>query len=387
MLAAALVLFLRALVRDPAERTTALWVSIAGAGFGWVLVGWKTARRLADVPFPTDLYTVEPNTFWSLLSYPYIALAQGLLLLCLLAVWRAYRRPGLARYALAGLAAFALALVHAYDLIILYAVVAAFALVLLVRDRRLPTSMIGAGAAIALCSAPMALYFHSLTSNDPLWRAILAQYSNAGVWTPQHVHLVVLMGLPLVLAACALLRRGPRSDEELFVSSWAVVGLGLIYLPVVFQIKMLGGWQFPLAILAAQAWHQRVVPRVSRWRQGRLGPARAVLAARVLLVLLVVPTNLYLFAWRLVDLRRQAPPYYLARDEADALAWLDRHTGPEDVVLAPEVVGRFVPNYGGSRAFLAHWAMTNRYHERVGTVATFFSAAATDDWRVDLHEG
>ena len=49
---------------------------------------------LPDVPYPIDLYTTEPNTFWGLLAYPYIALAQGLLLLSVLLVWRAHRRPG-----------------------------------------------------------------------------------------------------------------------------------------------------------------------------------------------------------------------------------------------------------------------------------------------------
>ena len=62
---------------------------------------------------------------------------------------------------------------------------------------------------VAVFSAPMAFYFQSLTSNDPLWRSILAQYANAGRLDAPHIHLVVLMGLPLVLAAFALFRRGP----------------------------------------------------------------------------------------------------------------------------------------------------------------------------------
>ena len=384
VLAAALVAFLRAVVPDAAERSTALGVSVAGAGLGWLLVGVKTARRLPDVPYPTDLYTVEPNTFWSLLSYPYIALAQGLLLLCVLAVWRAHRRPGPGAFARAGLAALALALVHAYDLVILYAIIAVFAAILLVRDRRIPYPVVGAGAAVALCSAPIAIYFQALTSSDPLWRSILSQYANAGVWTPPHIHLLVLMGLPLALAAVALARRGPRTDGEWLVSAWAVAGLGLIYLPVVFQIKLLNGWQFPLAILAAKAWHMHAAPRVAARLRTVAGPRRSAAAAGALLVLLVVPTNLYLFAWRLIDLRRQAAPYFLAQDDVAALDWLKEHAAPNDVVLAPEEVGRFVPNYGETRAYLAHWAMTNRYYDRVARVTTFFAPETTDDWRATL---
>ena len=153
------------------------------------------------------------------------------------------------------------------------------------------------------------------------------------------------------------------------VSAWAIVGLGLIYIPVVFQIKMLGGWQFPLAILAAKTWHDAVTPAISRGLTRWIGAGTAVRVARIILLLLVIPTNLYLFAWRFVELRRQAPPYYLQHDEAAALEWLARHATPEDVVLAPETIGQFVPNYGETRAYLAHWAMTNRYHERVHACA------------------
>ncbi len=383
-LVAALVAFLREMVSDPQHRRTALWLSLLASGFGWILVAVKFLLRLPDVPFPADLYTVEPNTFWGLLAYPYLPLAQALLLLSLLGVWRAHRRPALPAFLLAGAAALGLALVHAYDLIVLYAVVAAFGVVLLVRDRRLPLGLIGGGAAAFVCSAPIALYFESLTSGTPLWRSVLAQYVNAGVWTPPHVHLVILLGLPLLLAAVGLVRRGPRSDETQFVSVWAVVGLGLIYLPVVFQIKMLGGWQFPLAILAAGVWQDQVVPLVKRALHPLRLAAHAPALAHILLVLLVIPTNVYLYAWRFVDLGRRNLPYYLHQDEAAALDWLAHNATPDDVVLAPEVIGQFVPNYGESRAYLAHWAMTNRYFERRDNVSAFFDPATSDGWRANL---
>ena len=380
-LIAALVAFLRAMVPDRNQRRTALWLALFASGFGWVLVAWKVIRRLPDVPFPVDLYTVEPNTFWGLLAYPYLPLAQALLLTSVLCVWRAYRRPGPLSFLTAGAASLALALVHAYDLLVLYAVIAAFGCAVILRDRRLPLPLVGAGLAVAIFSAPIAFYFRGLTSHDPLWRSILTQYANAGVWTPRHVHLVILMGLPLVLAALAIVRRGPRPDQELLLSAWAVAGLGLIYIPAEFQIKMLGGWQFPIAILAAKTWHDRVSPPLAARLANWTAPGTAAAAARLLLVLLVIPTNLYLYAWRFVELRRQAPPYFLERDEVAALDWLARNATQDDVVLAPEELGRFVPNYGGTRAYLAHWAMTNRYHERVQRVRAFFMPEVVDDWR------
>ena len=375
----------RSLAFDRQRRVTALCVALVGSGLGWVLVLAKIFLRLSDVPFPMDVYLVDPNTFFNLLGYPHLALAQALLLLTLLGVWRAYRGGGWPAHLLGGASALGLALSHAYDLLTVYLVLLGFAVWVMVRRRAIPWSLVVSGIVIGACSAPVAFYYQNLTAHDALWRSVLAQYANAGVWTPVHFHLVILMGLPLLLAIAGLVPATPRDERFWFIVVWTVVGLALMYLPVVYQIKFLGGWQFPIAILAAGAWHDRIVPRLSRWF-ARL-PDLVVspgTACRGVLVLLVIPTNLYLFSWRFVELRRHAAPYYLHRDEAAALDWLARHKTERDVVLAPEVIGQFVPNYGETRAYLAHWAMTNRYYVRAANVRRFFDPATSEDWRETL---
>ena len=375
----------RAVVPDRQRRATALWVALIGSGFGWALVVAKTLLRLPDVPFPMDLYIVEPNTFFGLLAYPHLILAQALLLLTLLGIWLSYRGRGWPAHLLGGVAALGLALSHAYDLLTVYLILLVFGAAVIVRTRAIPWGLVVSGIVIGACSAPVALYYQNLTAHDPLWSSVLAQYANAGVWTPPHLHLVILMGLPLLLAIVGLFPAAPRDERSWFVTVWALVGLVLIYLPVVFQIKFLGGWQFPIAVLAAHAWHDRILPRMSGWL-GRIPTLRVSPAAigRAILVLLIIPTNLYLFSWRFVELRRHQAPYYLQRDEVVALDWLARSATARDVVLAPEEIGRFVPNYGSTRAYLAHWAMTNRYHERVANVRKFFDPATADAWRESL---
>jgi hypothetical protein len=382
VLGVALVKGIRAFVPDRTRRGAAYAMAIVGGGgLAWILIAAKYARHLGDVPFPQDLYTVEPNTFFASFAYPYLALAQGLLLLTFLGAWLVHRHGSIEGYVLAIGAAVALALTHAYDLISVYAVLAAFWLFETVRTRKIPVRLTMAGIAIGVASGPIAVYYQRLTASDPLWQALLRQYANAGVWTPPHFHLVLLMGIPLLLAifslGWALKSRGPES----FIAVWAIVGLALIYLPVVFQIKLLTAWQFPIAILAAHAWHQDILPSLSRMRPlGSLFAQRRAIGL-ALLIALIIPTNLYLYVWRFTELRRHERPYYLHKDEMAALEWLSSHTGPEDVVIAPLEIGQFVPNYGGTRAFLAHWAMTNRFFERREQAALFFNAATPDDYR------
>jgi hypothetical protein len=390
LLVPALIAFVGAMLPEQERRPTAVAIALLGSGFGWLLIIAKKLMGLADVPWPTDLYTVEPNTFWSMLAYPHIALAQALILMTMIGAWRAYRNGGPGYWLLAAASAAALSVSHAYDLITIYAVLGAYGVVTWIRHRRFPLRLTAVGLVVLASSGPAAFYYERLTANDPLWRAVLSQYSNAGVWTPPHLHLIILMGAPLLLALAGAMPgtslpsrssggtgvKAGWSDERWLVVTWAATGLVLIYLPVVFQIKLLSGWQFPIAVLAAHGWHERVSPA--------LKPTIAPRPMFALLVLLVSSTNLYLFAWRFTDLRRHSAPYYLHHDQVDVLTWLAQHAGKSDVVLAQPELGQFVPNYGGARAYLAHWAMTNRFFERRANVERFFQPTPADDWRARL---
>lgn len=376
---ASLRLFLQHVVTDVATRRTAFWLSLLGSGFGWMLIGAKVALHLPDAPFPTDIYTAEPNTFLGLLAYPYFPLAQSCVLLACVGAWRAYTRADAKGIALAAAAAFTGTALHAYDLLVMAAALGSLFVVAWVRDRRFPARLFAACAAAGACGAPVALYYTRLTAGDALWQSILGQYANAGVWTPPHVHLIVLMGVPLVLAAAALATRTIPDAGAAFTAAWAVTGLALIYIPTVFQIKMLAAWQFPLAVLAAHYWHRRVLTQA--WASGR--PALVRLAT-LALVAFASLTNVYLYVWRFTELRHRDTPYFLHIDESNTLDWLSVHTTENDVLLAPESIGRFVPNMGHTRSYLAHWAMTNRYFERRDNVQRFFAADTDNGWREAL---
>ncbi len=369
------------LARTPAQARVAFWLALAGGGLGWILVAAKYVLGLADAPFPEAIYIVEPNTWFGLLAYPYLPLAQGFMLMALTGAFRAHVAPSPAAWAACAVGALGVALLHAYDLVVIYAVLGTFWIVEAARRRSIPWRLSWAIVLVLICSAPLAGYYQYLTSADPLWRAVLGQYVNAGVWTPSPPLLVVLMGAPLVLAAWRLRGLAWQHDGTRFVACWAVTGAVLIYVPTVFQVKLLAAFQVPLALLAADLWCTRLAPVVSAWAARGLGARLSAWAPALVLAALVLPTNAYLLVWRLVDLRRADAPYYLTSDEAAALDALAAASGPGDVALGLESVGRWIPNYGRTRAYLAHWAMTNRYLERRDTVNRFFSDGVDEEWR------
>ena len=140
---------------------------------------------------------------------------------------------------------------------------------------------------------------------------------------------MVLLGAPLVLAAIRLQGLAWDHAGTRFAACWALIGVAIIYVPTVFQIKLLAALQVPLAILAADLWCSRLAP-VDRpaWTAPRLGAARGGLGPGAGAGALVLPTNLYLLAWRLIELRRPASDLYVTADESAALDALGGHDRP-----------------------------------------------------------
>ncbi len=389
--------FVGLMLPDAARRWVAFLVAALGGGLGWVLVVQKYLAGATDVSFPLDLYVMEANAFLTILAFPLQATAGALLLFALGFTVLALERASLRLAAVAGGTGLLLGLLHGYDLLVLYTIVGGTTLALvLARPPRFKLLLV---AAVACgLSLPAAVYNVYITRTSPIWQGVLAQYGNAGVYTPPPPHLLVLMGLPLLLTSVGTVvwlfgRTGgfrlPRTRtpsapaREILLWVWLVAGFALLYIPTDFQIKMLVDWHVPLGVLAT-----RMVFAFVRSRAGRRLPRPRVRQAELLVgclfVLATLPTNAYLFGWRVLDLGRHDYPYYLRTDDLTALRWLEAHSSPHDVVLSSLTVGQYIPSVTGSHAFLAHWAGTLDYRTKVRDVAHFFDASVPDSFRQDL---
>ncbi len=368
------------------QRRTAFLTAIFASGFGWILIGLREVFNLPqliwgtpDYPLQLSLliFTFEPNTFYSILSTPHLVGAALYMLAFDLLLRGELARPWRAAI-VAGLWTQFMGWQHGYDLFLVWGILAAYGVLKALRDRAIPWRLFWMGVILVGLSFPPGLYSFLLTRLDPIWREVLGQFGNADVYSPLPWWVWVLMGPSFLLALAQQVRIGlfrvrGLDDKTLFLKAWFWANFALLYLPADFQIKMLNGWQVPIAILATQFVFEAIVPWVSR-RWSALG-ARAPRLAALALVAVVVPTNLYLFAWRFVDLGRHTYPYYLSQDEVTALDWLrDNGTG-DDVVLASLAVGQYVPALSGERAVLAHWAQTVDYFGKRDEVTAFYAAA------------
>jgi hypothetical protein len=106
--------------------------------------------------------------------------------------------------------------------------------------------------------------------------------------------------------------------------------------------------------------------------------------APALLILAVLPTNLYLLAWRVVDLNRHTYPYYLHQDDLAAMAWLEAEAPADAVVLSSFTIGHYLPGLTGRRAYLSNAVMTLDFGRKRALAEAFFDAETPDAWRRDM---
>lgn len=371
------------------------WLLITfGAGGGWI---WVLEKRMSgELKFPLDVYVVEQVTFQNATIYPHFLVGAGLILVILLSFTYSVQTKRLLPALAAALAGLLLGLTHAYDLLIVYGVLALLVPLMVLQGASIRTSIIH-GAILLLFSAPPAAYFYYLTSVDPLWTRILEQFADVGVYTPQLPHLLILLGIPFVLAIIGYNGFFPlaqRGALQLLIRAWLLVNIVLLYIPADFQIHMLSGIQIPIGILASEALLDRFVPQLQRRFASEKtddpsGGMPWFLRQNILValvILLVIPTNLYLYAWRIKNVVVGHDGIYIAQDDMRAMEWLEANTQRTDIVFAPHSVGQYVPGTSGNHVYLGHWAQTVDFAKKRAVVEHFFSPDATDAERRTILE-
>ncbi len=371
---------------DLTRRKTAFLVLVLGAGLGWVQIVLKYTLWHGELHYPLGVYLAEGNFFLNLMAYPHFAEAAGFILLIFWLLLRS-EDTGDLRYAWgAAPAAFLLGWQHTYDLILVWGIPGLYALVRGWQMRRFPWHWFKALLIVGLISFPPALYSVLLTSLNPIWKEVLAQFDNAGVFTPDPLRMFIPLGIPLILGlggALTTLRGAAkpqkaaptqRSRLRTFLVVWFFGGWAFTYIPTDFQIHMINSWQVPIVLLGVDFWFEKVFPWLTKRRQRLASP---VLAAAVLLAA-VIPTNGYIFLWRFLDLHRYNYPYFLHQNEYDAMQWLDANTPQDAIVLSAYEPGRYIPGISGRRAFLSHWAQTVDFYGKRDFVLAFFNPTTPD---------
>jgi hypothetical protein len=357
--------------------------ALAAVSGGWEgPYNWLVRNRGWERLSSPGWWVPEISTYFSTMTIPHFAAAFAVQLLAVGLMILAWREPGPGgrRYAVgAGACLLLLVFFHPYEVVTCAALFALYPLLTGGVEGRLPIAEAVASAIPMGMIAPAVAWNAWLFSRNPAFRAMDEQ---AVMTTPEPSKLALALGVGLVLAVVALTGLRWMTPAQRAAAAWLLGSLAAAHLPLRFQRRLLGGIQFPIAVLAVFTLVMWFIPWLARRLGGRTPLAVAVVAA--VLVPLEVATPYYVrdIDWR--EIRRFRAPVWMTVAERDLLAALDRAASPGDSVLSSYDLGMYVPGFAGARAYLGHYSLTIDSAGKRRDVARFFDASTGDAWRLAL---
>jgi len=365
-------------------RMPALWLACVSAGLGWLF--WRDV----GINAPIDTWQVEAFTFLSLYLNPLFVVGTLLMTACIYDLWQAVQERRWIYTVRAGIWALLVGNIHSYDVIQVAGAWLAFLGVSSVVQRRFDAQrwvMVLTAGGIGL---PTVAYQYWLYRVDPIFR----HRADVPTSAPPLWHVLAGYAPLLILAAVAVWAtvraRRHREDAFLLLLCWAIVGIGLQYLPRIFaavgihlpmnfERKMVMGAHLPLCALAG--W--------GLWLLVRHLPARRALLVTALVIALTTPSNV---RWLIRDahnlIRNMANTgmhrAYMEPEEWEAIQWLARNTSPQEAVLTFPSFGVFIPPFAGNRVYAGHWGETPQFAERLRETLRFLDARRSDEERYEL---
>jgi len=336
----------------------AAWLLLAlGSGLGW-------AALLLFQAYTSDLLVPEAFPFLAVFANAHFALALALELWIL-----RWTLPGLppAKVSWHGWVWLALAttgLAQVQPMVLLSAglVIGGVAVWQAVAGRSLRPLFTAPIVIFGVLAVPWVVYDFALTLQHPVLAAWNAQNLTP---SPPLWDALIAGGVPLLLAAVGFMRALRRRQPlDVILIVWLGLGGLALYAPFALQRRLSIGLWVPLCVLAVQALRDVIWPR--------LRPASRPLVIG-LLALLVVPSNLLVYAATLGAVATRNPAIYWTADEAAALSWLDAHAAASDVAAASPEMGLFIPARTPARVLYGHPFETTHAEQQEQLITDFFA--------------
>jgi hypothetical protein len=384
-------LFAALFLSDRKQRLVCYLFVCLSAGFGWVVL---LTGRLSILGFPViDAKMPEAHIFFTILTFPHFSLGAALLLVIFMLthVFHTTRRW---RYSvLAGMASFALTIVHPYNTLIVAGTLAVWWMAVLWNQRRIPVRESAALAIVGLMTAPTLLYYLYVFSSNPAFGAWASQSGSA---SPHPAHYLIGYGPLLILGLPAMIQQARKVDPVTSMPLiWVIVVALLLYAPLKQQRRMVEGVHVPLSILATMGLYAWYLPRMERsprvrrlvaLNQKAYSPRKMRNFIVFLVLVLTVPSNLYILTSLTVTMVQHPYPFFHERAENEAIEWLDSETEPGDAVFADWGTGSYIPARIDHRVFVGYWAETANFDSKLDIVDRFFSVETPDSWRLQTLE-
>jgi hypothetical protein len=349
-------------------RRVAMVAIMAGGGFGWMAALHLLHIRI-DSSYFLDLTAALQFPFYWALKLPHFLVSETFVVMGLCFFLRAETRHSVADYVAAGACYLASGACRPYDMLFL---MCATGLYLAIDCRaRLNWDLLRRGLPISIC-VPLLGYEFWIFKIHPVFR----WWSLPGLPPPSPWLLALSFGLSFLLFVAALWRWKTMNLHGAPALMACCLGLSVLFVYTYrfahFSFQFATNIVVPLVMLGLIA----LEGFITRWREKRWGTA-------LIIGLLVVNslTSVALTGQAIVLAAKG--DFRINQQQLEAFSWLDRHSQPNDLVLANYEISNHLPQYTHNAAFCGYGNTVQYAHKSQAQLA-FFRDNASAEFRAEL---
>jgi hypothetical protein len=338
--------FSRVFPDQPRAAWTALLLAALGSGLGWLaaMAGYMTS----------DFWVAEAYPFLSSYSNPHFPLGMAILLLVFLRVMEPVSRGNLFQLFVFGLL---LAVIMPFGMVIAVVVSGGVWLWNWIETRRFnawPIVALGCGGGIYL------LYQFWISNTDP----VLAGWNAQNLTFSPPVWDVILSFSPILLMGVLAIRplwQARRKPEIRLIIVWIILGILLIYIPFSLQRRFMFALYIPVAVVGVFGIQEaRKKLHGARW----LVPTLMVFSCI---------TNVGILLAGVSSAQEKKASLYYSSSEGQAMAWIEKNTLPDALILSSPEMGSYIPAYTGRHVIYGHPFETVSSDKEKKNLRLFFS--------------
>lgn len=361
---------------------SALFLLASGQGWFYILVKpfFWVGGKSSDIPF--DFIMAASFPFSAMFVSPHFIAAWIFLLLTLVFGFWSLQRRNFFYYLLAGLSGCYLILFQPFFIPTVFILLGGW---WVYRCWQVKTIFwYGTGQLIlaGMIMSPAVFYYFFLYFYD--WTTTIKTVQNT-LNSPNLLISMTTFGLTWLLAVAGYLiwrRQDKDNPDQRWLLWWAIVFWVLIYLPFLWQQRLVSGWWFALAILTSYffIWINRVLrQKFKHWQIKQHFLWVPVGLILVLSNLNVLMTNIF-YKQHGFDFL-----FYYPQSLEQAAVWLEKNTEPSAVFLSNnEGTLMALPGFINRKVFIGHLVETVYVKSKINLLTWFFGSNNQDDSKVSF---
>lgn len=343
-------------------------------GFGGFVSGFNTEAVPNTVLGSIDIWQYEFTFLQSVTHSPHFIVSWIFLCFTLLYLLRFSRNGRYRDITASGILGLFWLNFHPFYFVFIYPFILVLFLTLLVNKRHSFRNLFYAGILFIVLTLPSFFYTFFLYYVDPQ-RKMVAQQNV--LTTPPLIFVILgagVVGLLALLQVIRLFKKKSKSVEELFLLVWVLIIPILIYLPLLFQRRMLMGWIIPLSVLGVR----QVIVIGNKYFYDIPLYARYTIAG-VLLALCVLPVHVTIFNKDKIKYDEYITygihsVLYYHKDMVGVMNYLRENNREQLGVIGRYYETKWLNSLGGQRIFAGgHYIETIDAHAKEAELESFFN--------------